>query len=201
MGTVTKTVSTFTAIEAPVVIATAAQGTLRTLDLTTKYGAWLYCCIGRRVATALTRFGYISIRSTSNNTLILPTPVLDAISSTATAISTTINGAVTIGDTSITLTSTTSFAVGDTLCIHSDDTLASRVEFVRVLAVTSATVVLLERAVRVAHNVADRVTTLADVQKIYLPGGDHYDIRCQNNSGQSLVFRVEAVIDNGDTTA
>lgn len=201
MGTVTKTVSTFTAIEAPVVIATAAQGTLRTLDLTTKYGAWLYCCIGRRVATALTRFGYISIRATNNNTLIVPTPVLDAISSTAVAISTTINGAVTIGDTSITLTSTTSFAVGDTLCIHSDDTAASRVEFVSVLAVASATVLLLERAVRVAHNVADRITTMANVQKIYLPGGDHYDIRCQNNSGQSLVFRVEAVIDNGDTTA
>ena len=199
MGTVTKTASTFTQIEAGVVIAAASQGTLRTLDLSAKYGAKIRVMIGRRVATALTRFGYVSIRPTNNNAILIPDTRLDGISSTAVAIATTLNGATSIGDGTVTLTSATSFAVGDTICIS--DSAAVRVpEWARVLSI-SGSVLTLDRNLRVAHNSGDDVITMGDVQSIDLPGGDHYEIRCQNNSGQALVFRVESVIDNGDTTA
>lgn len=199
MGTSTKTASTFTQIEAGTVIAAGSQGTLRTLDLSAKYGAKLRVFIGRRVATALTRFGYVSVRPTANDQILIPETRLDGISSTAVAIATTLNGATSIGASTITLTSATSFAVGDTICI-SDSSAARVPEWARVLSISGA-VLTLERNLRVAHNSGDEVITMGDVQSIDLPGGEHYEIRCQNNSGQALVFRVEAVIDNGDTTA
>lgn len=197
MSAVTKTTPTFTQLQAGVVKATGTQGTLATLDLTLKMGAWITAMIGRRVATALTRFGYVSIRPTLNDTLLIPSPLYDAISSTAAAIATTLNGATSIGDGTITLTSATSFAVGDTICIS--DSSATRVpEFNRVLSI-SGSVLTLERNLRVAHNSGDDVVTMADVQRIWLPGGDIYEIRTQNNSGQSLVFRVESQVDTGET--
>lgn len=200
MSAVTKTAPTFTQIEAPVVIATAGQGTLRTLDLTTKFGAWIYVMIGRRVATALTRFGFVSIRPTLNNSgsYQIPSTLLDAISSTVAAISTTLSASPSAGDATVSVTSATSLAVGDTVCLHSDDTSANRVEFVRIASI-SGTTITLERILKIAHTSGDRFTTMADVQKIWLPGGEHYEFRCQNNSGQSLVFQVESVTDNGDT--
>jgi len=198
MATVTRTSPTYTQIEAPVVLATGNYGTLRTLDLKTKYGAWLYVRIGRRAATALTRSGYVTIRRTDNDTLVLPVPSFDVISQTVAAISTTLNGATSIGDTTVVLTSATSFAIGDTICLHSDDTNANRVEFARIVAISSNTLTL-ERALRVAHNNLDRVTTLADVAMVYLPGGEHYEIRCINNSGQSLLFAIDAVEEVSET--
>src|SRR6185312_9944881 len=61
-------------------IATGAQGTRGTLDIRTKFGAWLYARIGRTVATALTTATppVIRIRRTHNNDNIEnPTTVYD----------------------------------------------------------------------------------------------------------------------------
>lgn len=199
MALVTKTLPTFTQIEAPVVLANGSVGTLRTLDLKTKQGAWFYVRMGRRVATALTRAAYVQIRRTDNDTLTLPIQTYDIISQTASAASTTLSSAQSIGDGTITLTSSTGFAVGDTVCLHSDDTNANRVEFVRLVENTTGTTWRLERNLRVAHNSTDRVTNIADVRAIYVPGGDHYEIRCMNNSGQSIVFAIDQVTEEGDT--
>ncbi len=198
MGTITKTTPTYSQIEAPVVIASGSLGTLRTLNLRTKFGAWLYVRIGRRGATSLTRAAYVAIRRTDNETLVLPVQIYDAISQTATAQSNTLSAAASIGDGTITLTSATGFAVGDTICLHSDDTNANRVEFARIVSISSNTLTL-ERNLLAAHNSADRVTSLADVQQIWLPGNEHYEIRCINNSGQSMVFAIDAAIDEGET--
>jgi hypothetical protein len=198
MGTITKTTPTYSQIEAPVVIASGSLGTLRTLNLRTKFGAWLYVRMGRRGATSLTRAAYVAIRRTDNETLVLPVQIYDAISQTATAQSNTLSAAASIGDGTITLTSATGFAVGDTICLHSDDTSANRVEFARIVSISSNTLTL-ERNLLAAHNSADRVTSLADVQQIWLPGNEHYEIRCINNSGQSMVFAIDAAIDEGET--
>lgn len=199
MALVTRTSPTFAQVEAPIVIASGSLGTLRTLDLKTKAGAWLYVRMGRRVATALTRAAYVQIRRTDNDTLTLPIQTYDVISQTAAAASTTLSAGQSIGDGTITLTSSTGFAVGDTVCLHSDDTNAQRVEFVRLVENTTGTTWRLERNLRVAHNSADRVTNLADVRAIYVPGGEHYEIRCMNNSGQSIVFAIDQVTEEGDT--
>jgi hypothetical protein len=198
MGTITKTTPTYSQIEAPVVIASGSLGTLRTLNLRTKFGAWLYVRMGRRGATSLTRAAYVAIRRTDNETLVFPVQIYDAISQTATAQSNTLSAAASIGDGTITLTSATGFAVGDTLCLHSDDTNANRVEFARIVSISSNTLTL-ERNLLAAHNSGDRVTSLADVQQIWLPGNEHYEIRCINNSGQSIVFAIDAAIDEGET--
>jgi hypothetical protein len=181
-------------------VATGNRGTRTTLDLTTKRGAWLNGFIGRRAATALTRSGMIAIRPTQNSTQPLPGPRFDMVSSIAAAISTTLNGAVSAAATSYVLTSATSFAVGDILCLHSDDSTASRVEFSRVHSISSNTITP-EFDVAIAHNNADRVTTQADAFiNFWLPGGDVYEIRPLNNSGQDLVFALFAAVDNGDTS-
>lgn len=199
MALVTRTTPTFAQVEAPVVLATGSVGTLRTLDLKTKAGTWFYVRMGRRVATALTRAAYVAIRRSDNDTLTLPIQTYDVISQTVAAASTTLSAGQSIGDGTITLTANTGFAVGDTVCLHSDDTNANRVEFVRLVENTTGTTWRVERNLRVAHNSTDRVTNLADVRAIYVPGGEHYEIRCMNNSGQSIVFAIDQVTEEGDT--
>lgn len=198
MATLTPSPLTYTQVFAPVVVVNNGQGTRYTLDLTTKRGAWVYGRIGRRVATALTRSGYIAIRPTQNSTLQLPNTRFDLVSSIAAAISTTLNGAASSGSSSATLTSGTSFAIGDTICIHSDDSSANRVEFLRI-ALISTNTINGEFNLSVSHNNADRVTTQADVFVSWLPGGDVYEIRAENFSGQDLVFALDVAVDNGDT--
>jgi hypothetical protein len=198
MALITKTNPTYTQVEAPVVIASGSLGTLRTLNLKTKFGAWLYVRMGRRVATALTRSAYVAIRRTDNDSLVLPNQMFDAISQTAVAQSNTLSANTAVGDGTCVLTSATGFAIGDTICLHSDDTNAQRVEFARIVNIATNTLTL-ERNMLVAHTSADRVTSLADVQSIWLPGNETYEIRCINNSGQSMVFAIDCVTDEGET--
>lgn len=198
MALITKTNPTYTSVEAPVVIASGSLGTLRTLNLKTKFGAWLYVRMGRRGATSLTRSAYVAIRRTDNDSLVLPNQMFDAISQTATAQSNTLSANTSVGDGTCVLTSATGFAIGDTICLHSDDTNAQRVEFARIVNIATNTLTL-ERNMLVAHTSADRVTSLADVQSIWLPGNETYEIRCINNSGQSMVFAIDCVTDEGET--
>jgi hypothetical protein len=198
MATITPTTPTFTQVIAPVVVTNGNLGTRTTLDLTTKRGAYLYGRIGRRTTTALTRSGYIAVRPTNNTSLSLPGSRFDLVSSIAAAISTTLNGAVSAAATTYVLTSATSFAIGDVLCLHSDDTNANRVEFSKVAGISSNTITP-DFSIAIAHNNADRVTTQGDVFASYIPGGDIYEIRAVNPSGQDLVFALDVVVDNGDT--
>lgn len=198
MAAITPTTPTYSQIFAPAVVATGAAGTRYTLDLTTKRGAFLYGRIGRRVATALTRSGYIAVRPTKNAGLAYPSSRYDLISSTPAAISNTVASGGAAGTGTVTLTSATSFVVGDTVCLHSDDSNGDRVEFARILAI-SGNVLTVDFDFAVSHDAADRVTTMGDVITQWLPGGDIYEIRAVNGSGQALVFALDAVVDNGDT--
>ena len=146
----------------------------------------------------MTRSAYVSIRRTDNDSLVLPIQTFDVISQIGAGVSTTLNGAANIGDGTIVVASATGMVTGDSLCLHSDDTNANRVEFARIVG-TAGTTLTLERPLRIAHNNLDRVTTIPDVRQIWLPGGDHYEIRCINNSGQSLLFAIDAVTDEGET--
>jgi hypothetical protein len=199
MAIATPTVPNFTTLEAAMVLASGTtMGTLRTLDIKTCWGAWLYVRMGRRAATALTRQAYVMIRPTDDNALVLPDTRLDVVSQTIAAASNTVASGGASGSNTVTLTSATGFAVGDTICLHSDDSAANRVEFNRIVDITSS-VLTVERNFRVSHNAGDRVTNLADVQKVWIPGGEFYEIRCVNNTGQAMVFAVDAATYVSDT--
>lgn len=196
--TITPTAPTFSSIESPVVLATATIGTVRTLDLTTKWGAWVLVRMGRRVATALTRSAYVAIRKSSNSTLVIPNVTRDCISQTGTAQSNTVSSGGTSGSNSVTLTSATGFAIGDTICLHSDDTNANRVEFARITNISSNTLTV-EANFKTTHNANDRVTSLADCFEVWIAGGDIYEITCVNSSGYSIVYAVDAITYASDT--
>jgi hypothetical protein len=198
MPAITNTTPTYTQIEAPVVLTSGPTlGALRTLDLKTKQGALLYVRIGRRVVTALTRAAYVAIRRTDDNALVIPSTLFDVVSQINTCVAPTLSASTSIGDGTISVSSASGIAIGDVLCL-ADSGSASRNEFVRVAAI-SGTTLTLERNMRLAHTSGDLVTNLADVAAVHLPGGEHYEIRCINNSGQSLLFAIDAVIDEGET--
>lgn len=202
MAVIIPTAPTFSDVEAAIVLATATQGTRRTLDLTTKLGAWLLVRIGRRVLTALTNPGRVIVRATSNDTVIHPSPVLDRVTDTVLAVAPTLTSGTAIGDMTIPVSSITGLSStgGDVLCLHSDDTAGSRVEFVDTDLASGSTVTL-RSPLKLAHSSGDRVTNKADVfPPLWLPGGDIYAIRCLNQSGFSLVFEVKAIVLPGYTS-
>lgn len=204
MPNVTKIAPDFGTVQAFTVLANTANtgsiSSLVTLDLKTALeGAVIYGFIGRRNATALTRGGEIQITPSQNDTVNIPVQTFSIVGQVATCISTTLSAGASIGDVTISITSSTSFAVGDIICIHSDDSNANRVEFARVRGVGTNQLTL-TRALRLAHNSADRVTTLADVRRMVLPPGDVYEIRCVNPvAGQDLLFGVYRQTDQGVT--
>jgi hypothetical protein len=167
------------------------------LDLQLKERAFIHCFIGRQIATALTRPAYITIRKTDNDTLVIPNTMYDFVSQISVAIVTTLSAGASIGDVTITVTSPTGFVVGDVLCLSGAS--AARTEFVRILMIVGS-VFTLEAPLKIAHNSGDDVRSMSDVGSIEIPGGDKYAITCQNNSGFSVLFRVEAEVESGWTS-
>ena len=198
MSTITQTSPTFTQVFAPVVITTGNLGTRYTLDLKTKRGAWLLGRIGRRTSTALTRTAYISIRKTDNAGMVFPNTRYDMYCQIAAAISNTVASGGSSGTNTVTLTSATSYAVGDVICLHSDDSNANRVEWARIVSISSNTLTV-EYNFATSHNANDRVTTMGECFEMWLPGGDIYEIKAVNNSGYDLLFALDAIVDEGDT--
>ncbi len=200
MPLITRTAPTFTTVEAPVFLATDTMGTVRTLDLTTKQGADVIVQIGRRVVTVLGRSALVAIRRTNNNTMVLPETRYDVLSQTAVCVAPTVaTTARAIGDINFTVSSNTGLAIGDILCFSDSATGVLRYELNRITLIAGTTITM-GRPFRVAHNVGDIVTNLADIQTMRIPGGDIYEIRCLNSSGFGLVFAVDAIVDNGDTS-
>lgn len=175
-------------------------GTVYTLDLKTKKGAVLFVGIGRRLNTALTRNGRLICRRTRDNAIVQPFSAYDTdtVNSTVAAASTTVSSGGASGSNTVTVASASGFAVGDLICLHSDDTNADRVEFACIHGI-SGSVLTVDRNFRVSHNSSDRVTNLATVRTVFLPGGDIWEIYAANNSGQSLVYRVEGYTLDSDT--
>ncbi len=144
------------------------------------------------------------VRRTFNDAATPVTPIpntgRDCVSTIAAAQNTTLNGAVAVNDTTIVLTSASGFAVGDVLCLHSDDTSGNRIEFVRIVSISSNTLTL-EEPIKVAHTSGDRVNSMADCFSVWLPGGDIWEIRAINNSGQGMIFVAYAEVYASDTIA
>jgi hypothetical protein len=200
MSTVTSPTSPTFSIPIPAAsFATGVNpGVLATLDLTTKFGAFLTCRIGRNVATALTRAGYIAVRRTINNTVQVPSTTYDFVSSIAAVNATTLNGAASITTKTAVLTTNTGFATGQTVCLNAS---GSRIEFAQVLDLTTSTITIDQSTGWViTHNSGDTITWGADVGTFWIPGGDIWTIAPNNNSGQTLIMGVDAAVYASDTS-
>lgn len=198
--TITPTAMTFSSPIAATSYATSTTpGTTVTLDLTTKFGAWLYCRIGRNAATALTRAAYLAIRRSVNgsSTLRHPASNYDFISSIAAVSATTVSSGGAAGATTMVLASGTGFAAGN-VCLA--QLSGARAEFFTIDNLTTATITIDDSAgFLVTHNASDVVTNGADCGTIWLPGGDIWRITPVNNSGQTVVMAVDAAVYASDT--
>lgn len=201
MATVTKNAPTFATVEAVTQIANGNMGTLRTLDLTAKFGATLLVWIGRRAATTPTRAAYVAIRNSDNNTRVFPSPAaFDVVNQgpTTAAPATTLSAAAAANQNQLTVASVTGFAVGDNILISGAN--GARAQWGRIAQIAGS-VITLERDLRAGNDNGDNVVGLADARRVPLPGGDVYEIRCVNYSGLDYVFAVEAITDEGETIA
>jgi hypothetical protein len=199
MATVTKTAPTFSTVEATTQVANNSMGTLRTLDLTSKFAATLLVWIGRRAGTTPSRAAYVSIRNTDNNTRVFPNnAAFDVVNQgpTTAAAATTLTAAAAANQNQLTVAAVTNFAVGDVVLISGAS--GARAQWGRIVQI-SGLVITLERDLRAGNDNGDNVVSLADARRVNLPGGDVYEIRCVNYSGVDCVFAVEAIIDEGET--
>lgn len=198
MAVVTPTSPAFSTLIAATSYSTSATpGTTVTLDLKTKYGAWLHGRIGRNAATALTRAAYIAVRRQVDNTLIHPANAYDMISTITAVNATTVSSGGASGATTMVLASGTGFAAGQICCAQ---LAGARCEFFQITDLTTATITI-DRSggFRTTHNASDVVTNGADVFSIWIPGGDTWEITPVNNSGQTVVMAVDAAVYASDT--
>ena len=201
--TFTPTAPTFSSPVAATAYATAtAPNTTVTLDLTTKFGAWLHCRVGRAVATALTRSAYVAIRRTfnSSSTNRMPATTYDFISSIAAVNATTVSSGGAAAATTMVLTSGTGFAAQQICFTCHSSTDAARAEWFSIDNLTTATITIDDsNGFLITHNSSDIVTNGADVGSVWIPGGDVWSITPINNSGQAVIMAVDAAVYASDT--
>lgn len=151
-----------------------------TLDLRTKWGAYVFARIGRGGTTALSSGIVVLARRTINNDAIshVGGAAAQLVGQVAAAISTTCAAAGNAaGVSSLTVASTTSYAAGDLIFVAAAAPAAADSEWCRVADITSATVFLLDEPTRFAHNnVAHTVRNKADMFTFWLEGGATYEI-------------------------
>lgn len=204
MATSTPTAPTFSTLISATSYATATTPYTRvTLDLTTKDRAVLIGRIGRNVATALTRPARIAIRRTDNNSMIHPADTYDMVSTTAAVTATTVSSGGAAAAQTVTLASGTGFTAGSTTAAPDDccaQLAGARCEFFKVLDVTGAVVTIDNTAgFKVSHNASDVVTNGANIFSVTIPGGDIWEFIPLNNSGQTVIMSLDAIVYNGDT--
>lgn len=200
MPTIYPTTPEFRTIIAPVAHATqAAPRTTVTMDLRNSFEATLMILMGREAATALTRPAKVGVRRTDNGSRNLPAGPRDCFSSTAAVTRNTVASGGAGGTTSVTLASGTGFAANDNILIQ---TAGTNVEFCTLSDVTTNTLTI-DRSTgfRLTHAVNEVVTNGVDYFEMSLPGGDIWEITPTNNSGQTIIFLVEAIIQHTMTSA
>ena len=182
-------------------VATAALGTRQTLDIRSKWGAFLFSKISRTVAAALTTATppRIQIRRTYNNDAgIHPEQSYDHVSNVAAALLGTLGATVAISQAQITITGGTSFVSGDIVSMWLSGGV-SRYETGEISFKNSATVATLTEPAKVAHASGDLITTMADIKTTWVPLG-MYSLKSNNGAGgQTCLFEVLAETYDTDT--
>jgi hypothetical protein len=150
-----------------------------TLDLRTKYGAFLFAMLGRKGTTTPGAAIKVFLRRVLNDGTAGPAiapvyaPLLSNLNTTNQS---TINADAAAAATSIVVASGTGFAAGDTICIY--DASFTRLEFKTVSKVSGTTITLCE-PLDYAHTAAqaDNVSRQADVfGPIWCGGGSLWEV-------------------------
>jgi hypothetical protein len=208
--------ASFTDNVSVVAAAVLARGSTArgTLDLRSKYGAYLFVKIGRGGTTGLTNGVDVRINRVLNNDTATPGGVhpggIPLLSSIAAAASTTIGNAdANSGQAVVTVASTTSFAAGDLICIQDADAGVTRLEFQRVSKVAGGAngTLTLDRNLQYTHTslVADTVRNKADVfAPIWLAGGSLWEVIFDygdDAAGDSVTVQAKAQTYDSDSIA
>jgi hypothetical protein len=165
------------------VMARAATPVRGTLDLRSKYGAFIFIKIGRGGTTALTNGVDVLIRRVLNNGVAAVGGVhpigIPLLSSTAAAASKTVGADAAAGATSLTVSpDATSLAAGDIICIQDSGGGVTRLEWARISKI-SGSVLTLDAPLQFAHTLAqaDTVRNKSDVfEPIWVDGGSLYSV-------------------------
>lgn len=171
-----------------------------TLDLRTKWGAWVHVLTGRGGTTALSAgIDILARRTQSNGGIITPAAVPQMRTDTTAAQSTTCTASGSpnnAGVTSLTVASTTSFAAGDLILVQDNASPTSVSEWLRVARVTSSTVLLLDTPTQQAHNnTAHTVRNKAEAYAFWLDGGALWEIIIDygaQSTGDTLTYLILA---------
>jgi hypothetical protein len=194
---VTKTTPDYTTLISPKIVATGnIELASTTLDLRNYPGAWIHGFMGRGSGTP-TRAGYFAIRPTDNNSDIVPTTIFDMVGQgpTTAALLGALTADVSTSANTIAIAST-NFAIGDTVCIFNSGGTLIQWNRIASGATTSWT---MERNHRVANLSGNSVSNLADVRRLWIPGGDIYECRFVNYSSISYAVQLLAIVDKGET--
>jgi hypothetical protein len=178
--------------------ATVAAGnkTRGTIDLRSKFGAFLFVRLGRKGSTAPGSGIQVQVRRVLNNDGaggIHPGASIPLAGSTTTGQATTVNADSASGQAVLNVASVTNFAAGDVICIY--DSGFSRLEFQRVSKVSGSTLVL-DDNLGFTHTAAqaDNVTRIADVfAPVWLAGGSLWELVVDyGGTGTGADYVVEA---------
>jgi hypothetical protein len=151
-----------------------------TLDLRTKFGAWLYCALGRLGATAPGAAIQVHIRRTPDNGVAGAAWIQDVytfVGNTTAGNTTTVNVNSNSGQNTLNIASATGHANGGLICVYdASGTAFARLEFCRVAKAGTADIV--DTNLQFTHTLAqaDNVTTQADMFSLWLPGGSLYTV-------------------------
>ena len=187
--------------------ATLAAGnkTRGTIDLRSKFGAFLFVRLGRKGATAPGSAIQVQVRRVLNNDAaggIHPGAAIPLAGGTGTGQSTTVNADSNSGQNVLNVASVTNFAAGDIICLY--DASFARLEFHRVSKVSGSTLVL-DDNLGYTHTAAqaDNVTRMADVfAPLWLHGGSLWEIVVDyGGTGTGSDYVVEAKAQTYDSDA
>lgn len=155
--------------------------TLRgTIDLRTKFGAYLFARLGRGGANALTNGVDVLIRRVpSNDAAGAQHPTAPRFTSqTAAAVVTTVNADSAAGQAALNVANIGAIVAGDVICIQDGDAGVTRLEFTRVSKV-AAGVLTMSRNLAFTHTQAqaDTVRNKADVwEPVWCAGGSLWEV-------------------------
>lgn len=204
--TTTLVYSQSTIVSAGAISPAAAPTTRGTLDLTAKFGAWLFLRLGFKGTTNWDYPITIQVRPVLASGAIHPG---SAANRNATIIAATASSTVSVdaaaNATSITVTSATGFLAQDTIMIQDGGGGFTRLEFARISKV-SGSVLYLDAPLRYAHTAAqaDVITNGSQMfPKIRLDGGTTWEVIFDGGkatSGSDVVVEAIAVTCMNEST-
>jgi hypothetical protein len=145
-----------------------------TIDLSAKFGAWLFVRIARGGTAALTNGIDVLIRRLFNS-VVHPGSLVPLNSGFTAASATTVNADSASGQQALNVASITGFAAGDIICINQG---GAREEWARV-SKTAAGVLTLDDDLQFTHTAAQADTVRNQAftpPPIWLPGGAVYEV-------------------------